>query len=136
MKDLKRTNRERSAGADPSVTMLLRAEYAPPASEEYWASLQDRIMARLQDTTPVAWWMAISEWRTVALVAATIALLVTGAAVMREQALDSEARLAAAGAAYRTSEPIPEGIPVIITVGPRDGVHHDASERFLDPFEP
>ena len=136
MKDLKRTNMERSPGADPSVTMLLRAAYAPPADDEYWTALQGRIVSRLQDTAPVAWWTAIPEWRTAGLVAATIALLVSGATIMREQALDAETRRMAAGAALWTSEPVPEGIPVHITVRARDSIPENMPERFLDPFDP
>ncbi|HYW31426.1 MAG TPA: hypothetical protein VE869_07975 [Gemmatimonas sp.] len=136
MKDLKRTTMERSPGADPSVTMLLRAAYAPPGDEQYWTALQDRIVSRLQDPAPVAWWTAIAEWRTVGLVAATIALLVSGATIMREQALDAETRRMAATAALYRSEPMPEGIPVLITARSRDSLPENMPERFLDPFDP
>jgi len=136
MKDLKRTNMERSPGADPGVTMLLRAAYAPPAEEEFWAGLQQRIVSRLQDAPTVSWSAAVCEWRTATLVAATIALLVTGATIMREQTLDATTRRLAAGAAYFNTEGLPEGEPVTITVRARDSIPADLPERYLNPFEP
>ena len=136
MKDLKRTNMERSPGADPGVTMLLRAAYAPPAEDEFWAGLQQRIVSRLQDAPTVSWSAAVCEWRTATLVAATIALLVTGATIMREQTLDATTRRLAAGAAYFNTEGLPEGEPVTITVRARDSIPADLPERYLNPFEP
>lgn len=136
MKDPKRTNMERSPGADPMVTMLLRAAYAPPAEEEFWTGLQQRIVSRLQDTPAISWSSAVCEWRTASLIAATIALLVTGATIMREQALDATTRRIAAGTAYFNTEGLPEGVPVTITVRSRDSIPEDLSERFLNPFEP
>ena len=62
MKDLKRTNMERSPGADPTVTMLLRAAYAPP-DKEFWVGLEQRIRARLQEVPSASWWSVLSEWR-------------------------------------------------------------------------
>ena len=136
MRDLKRTNMERSPGADPKVTMLLRAAYAPPADDEFWAGLQQRIVSRLQDAPSVNWCSAVCEWRTASLIAATIALLVTGATIMREQALDAQSRRLAAGAAYFNTDGLPEGVPVTITVRSRDSIPDDLPERFLNPFEP
>src|SRR5687768_12261700 len=136
MKDLKRTNMERSPGADPQVTMLLRAAYAPPAEDEYWAGLQQRIVSRLHDAPSVSWSAAVCEWRTATLVAATIALLVTGATIMREQALDERARRFAAEAAYFNTDGLPEGEPVTITVRARDSIPEDLPERYLNPFDP
>jgi len=136
MKDHKRTNMERSPGADPAVTMLLRAAYAPPADDHYWTGLQQRIVSRLQDAPSVTCWSAICEWRTVGLVAATLALLVTGATVMRDQALDATTRRIAAGTAYVSPAEVPEGVPVVITVRSRDSLPENTPERFLDPFEP
>ena len=136
MKDQKRTNMERSPGADPQVTMLLRAAYAPPAESDYWAGLQQRIVSRLQDAPSVSWSAAVCEWRTASLIAATIALLVTGATIMREQALDATTRRIAAGAAIFGADSLPEGVPVTISVRARDSIPEDPSERFLNPFEP
>lgn len=136
MKDLKRTNMERSPGADPQVTMLLRAAYAPPAEQDYWSGLQERIVSRLSETPAVSWSAAVCEWRTATLVAATIALLVTGATIMREQALDATTRRLAAGAAYFNTDGLPEGEPVTITVRARDSIPEDLPERYLNPFDP
>lgn len=136
MKDLKRTNMERSPGADPQVTMLLRAAYAPPAENDYWSGLQERIVSRLNETPVASWSAAVCEWRTATLVAATIALLVTGATIMREQALDATTRRLAAGAAYFNTDGLPEGEPVTITVRARDSIPEDLPERYLNPFDP
>jgi hypothetical protein len=136
MRDLKRTNEARSPGADPTVTMLLRAAYAPPADDDYWAGLQQRIVSRLQDAPSVTCWSAICEWRTVGLVAATLALLVSGATIMRDQALDATSRRIAAGTVYVNPAEVPEGVPVVITVHARDSVPQNMPERFLNPFEP
>ena len=135
MKEIKRTNMERSPGADPAVTMLLRAAYAPP-EEEFWGGLEKKIMERLQDAPGTAWWSVFSEWRTAGVIAATIALLVTGATIMREQALADASRQLAAGAAYFNSEGLPEGIPVTITIKSRDSIPANLPERFLNPFQP
>ena len=136
MRDLKRTTMERSPGADPTVSMLLRAAYAPPADEDYWAGLQQRIVSRLHEAPAVTCWSAICEWRTAGLIAATLALLVTGATIMRDQALDATTRRIAAGAAYVSPAEAPGGVPVIITVRSRDSLPENTPERFLDPFEP
>lgn len=136
MKDQKRTNMERSPGADPQVTMLLRTAYAPPPESDYWAGLQQRIVSRLHEAPSVSWSAAVCEWRTATLVAATIALLVTGATIMREQSLDATTRRLAAGAAYFSSDSLPDGESVIITVRARDSIPDDMPERYLNPFEP
>ena len=135
MKEIKRSNMERSPGADPAVTMLLRAAYAPP-EEEFWGGFEKRIMERLGDAPVTAWWSVFSEWRTAGVIAATIALLVTGATIMREQALADASRQLAAGAAYFNSEGLPEGIPVTITIKSRDSIPANLPERFLNPFQP
>jgi hypothetical protein len=116
--------------------MLLRAAYAPPADDDYWAGLQQRIVSRLQDAPSVTCWSAICEWRTVGLVAATLALLVSGATIMRDQALDATSRRIAAGTVYVNPAEVPEGVPVVITVHARDSVPQNMPERFLNPFEP
>ena len=137
MKDLKRTNMERSPGADPSVTMLLRAAYAPPHGDGYWEGFESRIMSRIaagaEAVTP--WWSVMAEWKSVGLIAATITLLVTGATVMRDMALERQASSIAARAAYFNADNIPEGVPVTITVGRRRGAD-DLPARYLNPFEP
>ena len=135
MKDLKRTNMERSPGADPTVTMLLRAAYAPP-DKEFWVGLEQRIRARLQEVPSASWWSVLSEWRTAGLIAATLALLVTGATIMRDQALDAATRRLAAGTAYFNAEGLPEGIPVTITIKSRDSIPESLPERYLNPFQP
>ncbi len=137
MKDIKRANMERSPGADPSVTMLLRAAYAPPAADDYWEKLEGRILARITGNAEpqVAWWSVFSEWRTAGMVAATLALLLTGATIMREVAMEAQAGALAANAAYINADNLPDGVPVTITVRPKRG-DEQLPERYLNPFEP
>ena len=59
MMDFKRNDNERSAGADPDVTALLRAVYAAPADEGYWQGLEQRVMSRLNESPVVAWWSVL-----------------------------------------------------------------------------
>lgn len=136
MKDLKRTNADRSDGADPMVTMLLRAAYAPPADEQFWTGLQQRIVSRLQQAPATSWYQAVYEWRNAGLVAATIALLLTGATIMRESGLDATSRRVAASTVYFSPDAIPEGTPVVITVRAKDSLPENLPERYLNPFEP
>ena len=69
MKDFKRIDNERSAGADPALTALLRDAYAAPVDDGYWQGFEQRIMARLSDSPVVSWWSVMSEWRTAGAVA-------------------------------------------------------------------
>lgn len=121
----------------PAVTALLREAYAPPAGDLYWKSLERRVMARVREAAPEAWWAVLAEWRAVGLVAATLALLLSGALVAREQRLASSARQLAAGAAYHTyfDGPVDE-FDVAFTIPMSGPVPAEAPERYLDPLEP
>ena len=122
----------RSAGDDPALTTLLRNTYAAPADAQYWAGLEQRVMAqvgdtqllqsayrgpvddsywagleqrvmlRLRETTPVAWWSVFSEWRQAGLVAAAAVILVAGATAVHEQRVYNASREEAAAAAAFT----------------------------------
>lgn len=132
MKDFKPIDNERSAGAEPAVTAMLRAAYAAPQDEGYWKGLEQRVMSRLNESSVVAWWSVLAEWRTAGAVAATIALMLVGATVVRELTLERSARETVARAAIESSTPIDEAT---FTFGRRIRLPADAPERYLDPFD-
>ncbi len=134
MKDQKRTNTERSPGADPTVTMLLRAAYAPPADDAFWAGLEQRIRSRLHEQPTTTWWSVLAEWRTAGLIAATLALLVSGATILSEKAMEARTAQVAAESALRLDNG--SGVEVTISVKSRDSLPDYQPERFLNPFEP
>ena len=131
MKDFKRSDNERSMGADADVTALLRSVYAAPRDEGYWQGLEQRVMSRLNESPIVAWWSVLSEWRTAGAIAATLALLLAGATVVRDVAAARTAREIAARAV------IESGIPddATFSFGGRMRLPADAPERYLDPFD-
>ena len=134
MKDQKRMKMDRSPGADPAVTMLLRAAYAPPADEAFWAGLEQRIRSRLHEQPASTWWSVLAEWRTAGLIAATLALLVSGATILSDQAMEARTARVAAESALRIDNGT--GVEVVISVKSRDSVPDYQPERFLNPFEP
>ena len=81
MTNFNRANDGRSDAGDPALNALLRAAYASPTSESYWAGLEQRVLARLSEAQPPAWWSVFADVRTVGLVAATLTLLLAGAAM-------------------------------------------------------
>ena len=132
MKDFKRTDNERSLGADADVTALLRSVYAAPRDEGYWQGLEQRVMSRLNESPVVAWWSVLSEWRTAGAIAATVALLLAGATVVRDAALARNAREIAARAAIESGLPVDDAT---FSFGGRGRLPADAPERYLDPFD-
>jgi len=137
---------ERSPGADPQVTAALSAHYAAPAGDKYWDGLEQSIMQRIAVATSgvvrelrPSWWSGFAElrgrdWRAVASVAATIALVVAGAAFVRGQAASAKARELAARAAVETAMPLP--IDGTTLTGGRRHLPADAPERYLNPLDP
>jgi hypothetical protein len=132
MKDFKRTDNERSAGDDADVTALLRAVYAAPRHEGYWEGLEQRVMSRLNESPVVAWWSVLSEWRTAGAIAATLALLLAGATLVRDVALERSAREVVAGAVIDSGLPVDDAT---VSFGARLRLPADAPERYLDPFD-
>lgn len=138
-------NAERSPGADPQVTATLRAHYAAPTGEPYWEGLEQSIMQRLAVATSgvvrelrPSWWSGFAElrgrdWRAVASVAATIALVAAGAAFVRGQAATAKARELAARAAVETAMPLP--IDGSTLTGYRRHLSPDSPERYLNPLD-
>ena len=131
MKDFKRIDNERSTGADPELTSLLRAAYTAPDDEDYWQQLEQRVMSRIGDSPVVAWWAVLSEWRTAGAIAATVALLLAGATVLRHGAPEYNTDFAAR-AAVETGTPIDDAT---FSFGGRRRLPLDAPERYLDPFD-
>jgi hypothetical protein len=131
MKDFKRIDNERSAGADPELTSLLRAAYTAPDDDSYWQQLEQRVMSRISESPVVAWWAVLSEWRTAGMIAATIALLLAGATVLRHGAPENTTDFAAR-AAVETGTPMDEAT---FSFGGRRRLPADAPERYLDPFD-
>jgi len=129
MMDFKRTDNERSAGADPNVTALLRAAYAAPQDQGYWHGLEQRVMSRLNESPVVAWWSVLPEWRTAGAIAATLALMLAGATLVRDVALD---RGFAARAVIESGLPLDDAT---FSFGGRLRLPADAPERYLDPFD-
>jgi hypothetical protein len=129
--------------ADDRTTALLREQYAAPQDDAYWQGMEQRIMQRLttamQETVlRPSWWSGFAEfrpadWRTAGLIAATIALLATGAAFVRDQAVNAKARELAARAAVESTLPLP--IDDATMTRERRKVAPDAPERYLNPLD-
>lgn len=132
MTDNTRISSERSEGSDPHVTRLLRDTYSAPRDDNYWAGLEQRVMARIHDAPALAWWSVLSEWRTAGAIAATIGLLLAGATVVREVSLDRMAREMTARAALEAGMPSDDAT---FSFGAGRRLPPDAPERYLDPFD-
>ena len=122
----------RSDGADPTVTALLRDAYAAPQDERYWQGFEQRVMAAINESPVVAWWNVLSEWRTAGAIAATLALLLAGATVVREVSMERTAREIAARRVIDSGMPIDDAT---FSFGSRRRLPADAPERYLDPFD-
>ena len=132
--DRKHTDNQRSPGADPHVTSQLRAFYAAPRDDSYWAGLEQRVMSRLHDAPQVlAWWSSFAEWRTAGLVAATLALLLAGGTLVREQSRSAAERELAAGAAYDDAFNVAAESEAIAFIG-RSTTPEDSAARYLNPL--
>ena len=140
MTDFGQTNAGRSEGDDLAITSLLRNVYSAPTSGSYWAGLEQRVMARVKEVQPLAWWTVFSEWRTAALVAATMALLLAGAAMVRQRSLDPSKTPIANGVSSDTTydlalKRVLDGDGVTFTSIPRRKLPDDAPERYLNPLD-
>lgn len=69
---------------DDALTATLRAIYEKPTGEAYWAALEGRIMARIDESE--AWWSVPDRWLRAGLAAAAVAVLLAGAMYIRAQA--------------------------------------------------
>jgi cytochrome c-type biogenesis protein CcmH/NrfG len=75
---------------DEQVTRGLRQIYAAPTDDNYWRSLQARILSRLTEPETIAWWDELDRWVRPALVAAAILLLATSVAAVRNYQAEQE----------------------------------------------
>lgn len=66
--------------SDDEVQDALRAHYAPPADNSYWAALEHRIMARVRAEATREWWTYFPGWVRYGVAAAAAAALVVGVA--------------------------------------------------------
>ena len=71
---------------DDELTSELRTLYAAPTDAEYWRSLEQRIMARL-DASALAdsWWSVPEQYLRVGLIAAGFAVIVAASLLLRTQ---------------------------------------------------
>lgn len=68
---------------DDALTAALRAIYQRPTGAAYWAALEGRIMARIDESE--AWWSVSDRWVRVGLVAAAATLVTAGGLFLRAQ---------------------------------------------------
>lgn len=134
-----------SGSPDPVVTSVLRAHYAPPAEPAYWAGLEERILQQVAAgglSRAPQWWTGFADLHrrdlaSFGMMAATLALLLAGAAAMRQQQRAQElaalARAQATRAAIEATLPLPLD-DAILTEG-RVRLAPDAPERYLNPLD-
>jgi hypothetical protein len=63
-----------------STIDLIRGAYAPPGGDAYWATLEQKIMARVASAEPVdtPWYSVLAPWARPALIAAVAIFALTG----------------------------------------------------------
>lgn len=66
--------------SDDEVQDALRAHYAPPGDDSYWASLERRILTRVRAEAAREWWTYFPGWVRYGVAAAAVAALVVGIA--------------------------------------------------------
>ena len=66
---------------DESLVLAIRDAYAAPGGDEYWATLESRIMSRVtaHATSDTPWWSVLAPWARPALVAAAALFALAGA---------------------------------------------------------
>ena len=113
---------------DEEVTRVLRDVYASPAANaSYWDTLESRIMARIATAGEAPeWWGVFDGWVRVGLVAAVLAVVVSGAALMRDR--EAEERLAYE-AVMESASVIPVAAPTIARAPSRNA--RDATLRSI-----
>ena len=72
---------------DSLVTAALRALLAPPHDPAYWSALEAAMLARLADDED--WTAPFTRWKSAGLIAAALALLITGAALVRAHEVEA-----------------------------------------------
>lgn len=113
---------------DPALASALRDVIAPPGGEGYWEGLEARVMARIASAAePTEWWAVLARWERPALVAAAILMLAAGAALVREQWLETRDPYSWALAANAPVEPV--GRAATAVAGPQGD--REATLQFL-----
>lgn len=110
-------------GRDDDVTRVLRQVYAAPADPSYWESLEARIMARIRGDSD-GWWMPLSGWGPVGLIAAGLALVFAGYTVTHTH--EAEARLA-----YQMVMETPRSLPQQVAAASEGAPAREATLRFV-----
>lgn len=72
---------------DPELARALRPLLAPP-HEDYWASLERGILARIAEER-AAWWSVFAEWTRPAMLAAAVALLTATVLLSKSNSADA-----------------------------------------------
>ena len=72
---------------DPRITLALRALLAAPEDAAYWTALESTIMARLAADDD--WTVQLSRWTGAGLIAAGVAALIAGAALVRAHEMEA-----------------------------------------------
>ena len=72
---------------DPRITAALRALVAPPGDAAYWGALEAAMLARLADDED--WTAPFARWTSAGLIAAALAALIAGAALVRTQEVEA-----------------------------------------------
>ena len=72
------------------ITQGLREIYAPPKAEEYWRSLEARILSHLVTAPASSWSDELQGLMRPALVAAAVVLMAAGVALFRAHQADQE----------------------------------------------
>lgn len=94
--ELKFHDANRSADGDrlgEPLESLIRDAYLPPDGEQYWASLETRIMARVSGdaSRETPWWNVLAPWARPALVAAAAIFVLAG--VVNQKLRESESQV-------------------------------------------
>ena len=110
-------------GRDDDLTRVLRAVYAAPADPTYWESLETKIMARIRGESD-GWWLPLSGWGPVGLIAAGLALVFAGYTV-------THTREAEASLAYQMVMETPHSLPQQLAVAQEGAPAREATLRFV-----
>ena len=72
---------------DPRITAALRALFAPPGDPAYWSALEASVLARVAEDED--WTAPFARWRSAGLIAAALATLIVGAALVRTHEVEA-----------------------------------------------
>ena len=89
-------------------------------------------MQAIHESPAVTWWAVLSEWKTAGAIAATLALLLAGATMVRDLTGAQTDREVAAGTVIDSGIPLDDAT-FSFRIGKR--LPADAPERYLDPFD-